>query len=82
MKEEVKNALLMRATGYETREITTKDEEGTVKHKHVPPSLAAIKMLAQTEKMEGENKFSLLSREELLKEARKMLKEILNEEGD
>ena len=82
-KDDIENALLKKAVGYTVEEIleeyTVVDNEIILskKKKNIkdyPPDLSAIKLVL--ENYDNINEFSKLSREELLKEKERLLKEL------
>lgn len=82
-KEDIEDALLKKAVGYSVEEIleeyTVVDNEIVLSKKKksikdYPPDLSAIKLVL--ENMDNFNEFSKLSREELIKEKERLLKEL------
>ncbi|MDR3292878.1 MAG: hypothetical protein LBT20_02100 [Clostridiales bacterium] len=83
MNEDLIDALLKKAKGYEAKEVVDEfvvDESNLpvlskrkVTYKDVPPDLGAVKAIAE---LAAEKEYRSLSTEELLREKRRLLKEL------
>ncbi len=86
-RERVEKALLKRALGYDFEEVTEEfslDEESgkmtknkvKISKKHSPADMNAVKTLISIYDDNNENRYELMTEEELLKEKEKLLNEL------
>jgi len=74
---ELEEILLQMARGYTVQEIATKDGDQTIKTKHIAPCVTALKIL-ESRKPKQQDKFALMTREELIEATKKLLEDLQN----